>query len=147
MKKLSSTTPIHPIGIVAEKLGISVETIRLYERSSLILTTKTEGNQRLFSQSDIERIECIRRAINEEKISIAGIRRMFSLIPCWDIVGCSEGHRKKCRAYLEHSEPCWSFDHTKNPCATLDCRDCEVYKMSSDCHKIKQSIINLSRLR
>lgn len=145
MNKHNTNTPGYPIGFVAEKLGISAETIRLYERRGLILVTKSEGRQRLFSETDIERIKCIRQAINEEKISIAGIRRMFALIPCWDIVGCSKTHRQHCKAFVEHSQPCWSFSHDKNPCAALDCRDCEVYQMSSDCGKIKKSIGSLTR--
>lgn len=145
MTNLDPHTPIYPIGVVAATVGISVETIRLYERSGLILTTKTDGNQRLFSKSDVKRIECIRNAINKEKISIAGINRMFSLIPCWDIVKCSGHHRRTCNAFLKHIHPCWSIDHKKNPCASLNCRECEVYHLSSDCHKIKQSIANLSR--
>lgn len=145
MKKQDSTIPIYPIGIAASTLGVSVETIRLYERRGLIIAVKTEGNQRLFSKSDIKRIECIRKAINKEKISIAGINRMFSLIPCWDIVKCTERHKRNCNAFLKHTQPCWSIDHKKNPCESLDCRECEVYQLSSDCHKIKQSIANLSR--
>jgi len=79
MKKQDKNTPTLPIGKVAERLDVSVETIRLYERRGLILVTKTRGNQRLFSESDIERLRCIRTAINEHKISIEGIRRIQSL--------------------------------------------------------------------
>jgi MerR family transcriptional regulator/heat shock protein HspR len=145
MNKHDAISPAYPIGFVAEKLGISVETIRLYERQGLILVTKSEGRQRLFSDSDIERLKCIRHAINEEKISIAGIRHMLALIPCWDIVGCSKTHRQRCKAFVEHSQPCWSFDHLKNPCASLECKECAVYRMSNDCSTIKKSISEITR--
>lgn len=135
----------YSIGETAEKLGVSVETIRMYERSGLILTVKTSGNQRLFSDSDIDRLECIRKAINEEKLSIAGIRKIYSFIPCWDILGCSVTDRKQCAAFNGHSQPCWVYSHKKTTCATLDCRKCEVYAMSSDCGKIKTSITTIGK--
>ena len=43
MTKHDKNRPIHPIGKVAERLNVSVEIIRLYERRGLILVTKTEG--------------------------------------------------------------------------------------------------------
>ena len=145
MRTEKKESPTYSIGEVAEMLGVSVQILRLYEERGLVLIQKSTGNQRFYTQDDIERIRCIRKAINEEKISMAGIQRIFSLIPCWKIVGCSEEHRSKCMSFNGYTLPCWSYDHKKNPCAALDCRSCEVYKMSSDCHKIKQSIINLSR--
>ena len=145
MRMETKDSSVHSIGEVAEMLDVSVQTLRLYEERGLVLIQKSAGNQRLYKQDDIERIRCIRKAINEEKISMAGIQRIFSLIPCWQIVQCSEEQRGKCPSYKGHTQPCWSYDHKRNLCATLECRSCEVYKMSSDCHKIKQSIINLSR--
>jgi MerR family transcriptional regulator, heat shock protein HspR len=139
MKK-HDTTPTLLIGKVAEKLGVSVETIRLYERKGLILSTKTDGNQRLFSQSDIERIRCIRIAINEHKISIEGIRRIQSFVPCWEHIQCPPGQRTKCPAYHRSDAGCWTYRHQQNNCADRDCRDCRVYQLSGDCEKIKSLV-------
>jgi MerR family transcriptional regulator, heat shock protein HspR len=139
MKKLDNT-PTLPIGAAAEKLKVSVETIRLYERKGLILSTKTEGNQRVFSQSDIERIQCIRVAINEHKISIEGIRRIQSFIPCWEHIQCPKEQRVKCPAYHRPDAGCWTYKHKQNKCADRHCRDCTVYQLSGDCEKIKSLI-------
>jgi MerR family transcriptional regulator, heat shock protein HspR len=139
MKKLD-TTPTFPIGTVAEKLGVSVETIRLYERKGLILSIKTDGNQRLFLPSDIDRIQCIRTAINEHKISIEGIRRIQSLVPCWEHIQCPAGQREKCPAYHRPNAGCWTYKHKQNNCADRNCRDCNVYQLSGDCEKIKSLI-------
>ncbi|MDZ7764938.1 MAG: MerR family transcriptional regulator [Melioribacteraceae bacterium] len=54
--------PIYPIRTAAELLGISIHTLRMYEREGLIIPHKTSGNQRSYSQDDIERIECIRQS-------------------------------------------------------------------------------------
>ena len=140
MKKQGKNTPIYSIGVVAEKLGVSVETIRLYERRGLILITKTEGNQRLFSESDIERLQCIRTAINEHKISIEGIRRIQSFVPCWEHVRCSTEERTHCPAFHRSDAGCWTYKHKQNECAGKNCRDCAVYQHSGDCNKIKSLI-------
>jgi len=134
--------PVYPISVAAKLLGISVHTLRMYERESLIVPFKKESNHRLYSQSDIERLNCVRRAINEYKISIAGIKTIYSLIPCWKLAGCSEKDRNSCKAFISHSNPCWSFNHKNNFCEGKECRDCTVYKDFNECGKIKDSIKN-----
>lgn len=136
--------PVYSIGTVARILGVSVFTLRMYEREGLILAEKSESNQRRYSQNDVERLKCIRRAITEQKFGIAGIKTIFSMIPCWTIAHCSEEDRKNCEAYTGHAGPCWSYRHKNNTCATRGCRDCAVYKDFADCRKVKQSIINIS---
>jgi MerR family transcriptional regulator, heat shock protein HspR len=131
---------VFDIGTVARILDISVQTLRLYERRGLILVQKSAGNQRRYTASDIERLRCIRGAITEHKISIEGIRRMQSLVPCWEHVKCPLDQRRVCPAYVEHQAGCWTYKHRKNVCANADCRACPVYQLSSDCEKIKALI-------
>jgi len=140
MSKEDKHTPSLSIGSVAQKLGVSVETIRLYERRGLILITKTEGNQRLYSESDIERLQCIRTAINEQKISIEGIRRIQSFVPCWRHIHCSTDQRANCPAYQRSDAGCWTYKDKMNDCTDRECRDCPVYQLSGDCDKIKTLI-------
>jgi len=128
------------IGEVADALKISVETIRLYERRGLLLTVKTDNNQRAFSESDVERIKCIRSAINDHKISIEGIRKIQSLIPCWEYVGCPPEQRKKCPAYLRSDAGCWTYAEKETHCAARNCRKCKVYQLSGNCDNIKSLI-------
>jgi MerR family copper efflux transcriptional regulator len=50
------------IGQVAEKTGLSPRTIRFYEETGLVVpTTRTDGGFRLYSDSDVARLEVIRR--------------------------------------------------------------------------------------
>ncbi|HUI30949.1 MAG TPA: MerR family transcriptional regulator [Candidatus Acidoferrales bacterium] len=136
----SQETLTHSIGEVAEMLKISVETIRLYERRGLTLTVKDDNNQRTFSESDIERIKCIRTAINDHKISIEGIRRIQSLVPCWEHIKCPDEQRVKCPAYLRSDAGCWTYRDKQENCSSRDCRRCKVYQLSGDCEKIKSLI-------
>ncbi len=140
MEKRVEATPIYSIGEVAGALGISVETIRLYDRLGLIIISKSEKGRRVFSDIDIERLKCIRSAINDHKISIEGILRMQSLVPCWSHIQCPENQRKECPAFLRSSGGCWTYKHNNNQCAGLECEDCKVYQLSGTCESIKSLI-------
>lgn len=133
--------PLYPISSAAKILGISVHTLRMYEKEGLILPFKKESSHRLYSESDIQRLKCIRNTININKISIAGIKTIYSLIPCWEITNCLTENRKNCEAFASHSKPCWTFKHSGNSCYNKECRSCSVYKDYSECGKIKELII------
>jgi MerR family transcriptional regulator, heat shock protein HspR len=132
--------PLYTISTAAELLGISIHTLRMYEREGLVLPFKKESGHRLYSDEDIDRIKCIRRAINESKISIAGIKTIYSLIPCWKLINCPTEEKENCPAFTTHSKPCWTFHHNGNVCATNECKKCTVYRNYSECGKIKESI-------
>ncbi len=139
----SQTIPLYTIGTAARILGISVHTIRMYERNGLIVPHRSDSRQKRYADSDIERLRCIRNAINVQKISIQGIRSVLSLIPCWVIVQCAEEDRQECPAYHGHSEPCWAVKQKAPFCRERDCRSCEVYNDYAECKTIKQRLRSL----
>ncbi|RPI12741.1 MAG: MerR family transcriptional regulator [Ignavibacteriae bacterium] len=141
--KIPDSQPIYPISVAAKLLGISIHTVRMYEKEGLILPNKSEGNQRLYSKIDLERIMCIRRTINEDKISIAGIRGILSLIPCWELMKC-EQTPETCSALTESKQPCWIAKKKSNICSDKDCKTCEVYINLGNCNTIKDKIIELT---
>jgi len=136
--------PVFPISTAAKILNISVHTLRMYEKEGLILSHKSDSKHRLYSKTDLERIICIRNSINKDKISIAGIKSILSLIPCWEINDC-QNTSASCGAFLEHTQPCWLMKKNENACAGKDCRECEVYLTYSKCDKIKEKIVMLTR--
>jgi MerR family transcriptional regulator/heat shock protein HspR len=140
----SKDLPLYSIGSAARMLGISVHTLRMYEREGLVLAYKTETNQRRYSEADMDRLRCIRHAITEEKLGIAGIQHLQAMIPCWEIVECQEEKRESCPAFRNHTKGCWTFEHSATSCASRDCRDCLVYRVSTDCKAIKDFIIHAS---
>lgn len=142
---IAQAEPVFSISTAAKLLKISVHTLRMYEREGLFIPYKKKSNQRLYSKADLERIECVRNAINESKISINGIKTIYSLIPCWEVVKCSNEDREKCKGYNSHSQPCWSFKHPATVCENKNCRDCEVYNNYSECGKVKELIKSISR--
>lgn len=139
---MTNNEPIYPIRTAAKLLNISVHTLRMYEKENLIIPFKKSSRHRLYSNADIERIKCIRSAINESKISINGIKTIYSMMPCWEVISCSKEDRSRCSAYLTHNGPCWSVKGDDTVCATKDCRECSVYKDYAECNSIKKFIRN-----
>lgn len=143
IQQKSPEAPVYPIGTVARLLGVSVHTLRMYERKGLILPYHAESGHRLYSEKDVERLQCIRATINVEKISIEGIKRVLTMIPCWAIMNCPSSDREKCPAYTGHSGPCWVVRAKVPFCANRTCRDCLVYTDLAECSKVKEKIKDL----
>lgn len=135
--------PKYTISNAAKLLGISVHTLRMYEREGLIIPFKKDSGQRLYSDSDVERLSCIRRAINEDGLNIEGVKRVLSLIPCWGILSCPVEDKLKCEAYNGHSQPCWILKNKSSHCIDKDCRECEVYLRYGNCQSLKQKLKEL----
>ena len=130
--------PVYSIGIVAKKFNISVHTLRLYEAEGLILPYKTASRRRLYSRQDLNRIACIREMIGTKKLNIAGIKWLLAMIPCWELLPCSEEDRKVCDAFTHATEPCWMVPHKAEKCRNLECRNCEVYQGIANCNNFKE---------
>src|ERR1700761_9471860 len=61
------------ISSVAEMYGIHPQTLRLYEREGLLKPSRTEGNTRLYTDEDIERLELILSLARDLGVNISGI--------------------------------------------------------------------------
>ena len=61
------------ISAVAEMYGIHPQTLRLYEREGLLKPSRTEGNTRLYTEEDLERLEFILSLARDLGVNIAGI--------------------------------------------------------------------------
>ncbi len=61
------------ISAVAEMYGIHPQTLRLYEREGLLKPSRTEGNTRLYTEEDLERLEFILSLARELGVNISGI--------------------------------------------------------------------------
>jgi MerR family transcriptional regulator, heat shock protein HspR len=61
------------ISAVAEMYGIHPQTLRLYEREGLLKPSRTEGNTRLYTDEDIERLEFILTLARDLGVNISGI--------------------------------------------------------------------------
>lgn len=71
--------PIYPIGSVARLLGCTPKMLRDYEKNGLIRPARSEGQQRQYSQEDIEMLELVHGLATETGINMAGIRLLLGL--------------------------------------------------------------------
>ena len=67
------------IGVLAERTGTSVATIRYYEQIGLLRRVARSGGQRVYDDEDARRLALIRRC-REFDFSIAEIRSLLSLM-------------------------------------------------------------------
>jgi MerR family transcriptional regulator, heat shock protein HspR len=67
------TKGAYMISSVAEMYEIHPQTLRLYEREGLLKPSRTEGNTRLYTDEDLERLEFILNLARDLGVNIAGI--------------------------------------------------------------------------
>ncbi|MGE0599391.1 MAG: helix-turn-helix transcriptional regulator [Dehalococcoidia bacterium] len=65
--------PIYVISIAARLVGMHQQTLRYYERAGLVEPKRTNGNIRMYSNSDIEKIRTAQRLIDELGVNLAGV--------------------------------------------------------------------------
>ncbi|MEO2152862.1 MAG: helix-turn-helix transcriptional regulator [Aquificae bacterium] len=63
----------YTIGMVARMYNIHPQTLRLYEREGLLKPQRTAGNNRLYTDEDLERLEFILTLTREFGVNLAGV--------------------------------------------------------------------------
>src|SRR3989304_6552030 len=67
------------ISAVAEKFHLHPQTLRLYEREGLLTPSRSEGNTRLYTEEDLERLELILNMTRELGVNLAGIEVILNM--------------------------------------------------------------------
>src|SRR5713226_3633796 len=67
------------ISAVAELYKIHPQTLRLYERGGLLKPSRSQGNTRLYTDSDLERLEVILTLTREMGVNLAGIEIILNM--------------------------------------------------------------------
>ncbi|HWB85872.1 MAG TPA: helix-turn-helix transcriptional regulator [Bryobacteraceae bacterium] len=67
------------ISAVAEQYGIHPQTLRLYEREGLLKPSRSEGNTRLYTDEDLERLEVILHLTRDLGVNLAGVEIIFNM--------------------------------------------------------------------
>ena len=67
------------ISAVAQRYNIHPQTLRLYEREGLLRPSRTDGNTRLYSDEDLERLETILTLTRELGVNLAGVEIILNL--------------------------------------------------------------------
>ncbi|HWO78055.1 MAG TPA: MerR family transcriptional regulator [Bacillus sp. (in: firmicutes)] len=77
-KEIRRSMPVFQIGAVMELTELTARQIRYYEEQKLISPARTEGNRRLFSLNDIDRLLEIKDYL-DQGINMAGIRKLLEV--------------------------------------------------------------------
>jgi MerR family transcriptional regulator/heat shock protein HspR len=67
------------ISAVAEQYAIHPQTLRLYEREGLLRPSRSEGNTRLYTDEDLERLEIILQLTRELGVNLAGVEIILNM--------------------------------------------------------------------
>jgi len=67
------------ISAVAQKYNIHPQTLRLYEREGLLKPSRTEGNTRLYSDEDLQRLETILSLTRDLGVNLAGVEIVLNM--------------------------------------------------------------------
>lgn len=67
------------ISAVAETYDIHPQTLRLYEREGLLKPSRSEGNTRLYTQEDLERLELILNLTRDLGVNLAGVEVILNM--------------------------------------------------------------------
>ena len=67
------------ISAVAEQYQIHPQTLRLYEREGLLTPSRSEGNTRLYTDEDLERLEVILKLTRELGVNLAGVEIIMNM--------------------------------------------------------------------
>src|SRR5580692_7808694 len=67
------------ISAVSELYNLHPQTLRLYERVGLLKPSRSEGNTRLYTEADLERLEVILTLTREMGVNLAGIEIVLNM--------------------------------------------------------------------
>jgi len=67
------------ISSVAEQYEIHPQTLRLYEREGLLKPSRSDGNTRLYTEEDLERLEVILHLTRDLGVNLAGVEIILNM--------------------------------------------------------------------
>lgn len=71
--------PLFIISVAARLVEMHPQTLRKYEREGLIAPSRTEGNLRLYSDRDIERLRQVKYLVEQRGLNLAGVQLALEL--------------------------------------------------------------------
>lgn len=70
----------YTIGIVADMLDITPQTVRVYEQRGFIKPGRSTGNTRLYSDDDVDTLRMILKLTQDLKVNLAGVEIIIKLV-------------------------------------------------------------------
>lgn len=79
MAPRSRSKAAYMISSVSEQYEIHPQTLRLYEREGLLKPSRSDGNTRLYTESDLERLEVILHLTRDLGVNLAGVEIILNM--------------------------------------------------------------------
>lgn len=70
---------LYTISTVAQRYSIHPQTLRLYEREGLLTPSRTDGNTRMYSDEDLERLETVLSLTRDLGVNLAGVEIILNM--------------------------------------------------------------------
>lgn len=77
--KLKKKPAYFSISAVAKMFSVHQQTIRLYEKEGFITPKRSDGNTRMFSEEDVDRLEEVIHLTHQLGINLAGVEMILKL--------------------------------------------------------------------
>ena len=71
--------PVFQISVVARMIGVHQQTLRSYERLGFVIPARSNGNQRMYSQQDVEVLQRLRQYVEDLGVNLAGAEVLMRL--------------------------------------------------------------------
>ncbi len=71
---------VYVISVAARLASMHPNTLRKYDREGLVSPSRSEGRQRLYSDTDVQRLQIVRTLADRYGINLSGVRLVMDLV-------------------------------------------------------------------
>ena len=80
MNNLDENEPRYVISIAARMVGVRVHTLRYYEKIGIVEPSRSRGNIRLYSESDVAQLRRVKTLMDELGVNLAGVEVIMRML-------------------------------------------------------------------
>jgi MerR family transcriptional regulator/heat shock protein HspR len=80
MNNLGENEPRYVISVAARMVGVRTHTLRYYERIGIIEPSRSRGNIRLYSESDITQLRRVKTLMDDLGVNLAGVEVIMRMV-------------------------------------------------------------------
>ena len=117
---------MYRINEVSRQVNLSQKRIREYEKEGFIKPEREANtNNRLYSDFEVSQIKRITYLIHERGFTIACLRQLLVLAPCWNVFACRM--MGDCPAHQYPHRCCWEVRQEMETKCPGPCEKCAIY--------------------
>jgi MerR family transcriptional regulator, repressor of the yfmOP operon len=117
---------LYLINEVSRIVNLSQKRIREYEKEGFLKPLREEStNNRLYSDFEVTQIQRINDLIHERGFTLACLKNLLVLAPCWNIFDCQL--KEQCSAYQLPWRPCYEVREYRDTRCNGPCDRCAVF--------------------